>query len=267
MISLKDVTYSYGVGKPPVLENVSLEIPVGSFSSVIGPNGGGKSTLIKLILGLFKPQSGEILLFGREPEESRFRVGYAPQQARVDFHFPISVLDVVLVGRFGVPSSGSARFQFDKKNRDAALAALERMGIAQLSRKSFGDLSGGQRQRALIARALCGEPDLLVLDEPTNNMDPSSAERFYDLLEELNRTKSILIASHDLGVVSGLVDSVICVNREVRVHPTSELDGALIRDLYHSDVRLVRHDHRCSESGHLTHHCDHEEHCHCPESD
>ena len=267
MISLKNVTYSYGAGKPRVLENVSLEIPAGSFSSVIGPNGGGKSTLVKLILGLLKPDAGEVWLFGEEPEKSRYRVGYAPQQARVDFRFPISVLDVVLVGRFGAPSSGASHFRFNKSDRELALAALDRMGIAELSKKSFGDLSGGQRQRVLIARALCGDPDLLALDEPTNNMDPSSAEHFYDLLEDLNRRVSILIVSHDLGVVSGLVDSVICVNRDVRVHPTTELDGALIRDLYHSDVRLVRHDHRCSESGHSVHHCDHEAHCHCPESD
>lgn len=263
MIRLENVSYSYGVEQKPALENVTLTIPRGEFASIVGPNGGGKSTLIKLILGLIRPATGVVELFGESPEKSRYRVGYAPQQARVDFRFPINVLDVTLAGRFGAnPGSREGRsfFRFDRANKEKALAALEKMGVADLRKKSFGDLSGGQRQRVLIARALCSEPDLLVLDEPTNNIDPSSAEKFYSLLAELHKNASILFASHDLGVVSQLVDSVICVNRVVRVHPTSSFNGDLVRDLYHSDVRFVRHDHRCCESGHQ--HCgDDADHC------
>ena len=262
MIEIENATYSYGTDKQPALENANLTIPRGEFASIIGPNGGGKSTLIKLILGLLKPQSGRVLLFGSSPEKTRWRAGYAPQQARVDFRFPINVLDATLAGRFGAPRVGRFHrlFGFDREDKEKALAALEKMGVADLRNKSFGELSGGQRQRVLIARALCSEPDLLVLDEPTNNVDPSSAEKFYELLAELNKSASILMASHDLGVVSQLVDSVVCVNRTVRVHPTSELSGELVRELYHSDVKLVRHDHRCSESGHVEtstrFHCD-----------
>ena len=253
MIELNNVTYSYGVELQPALENVTLTIPRGEFASIVGPNGGGKSTLIRLILGLLKPQTGSVRLFGEAPEKSRYRVGYAPQQARVDFRFPINVLDVVLAGRFGTrhDKRGHTFFRFNRDNKERALAALEKMDVARLRRQSFGDLSGGQRQRVLIARALCCEPELLILDEPTNNVDPLSVRKFYELLEELHKSVTIRMASHDLGVVSKLVDSVVCVNRFVRVHPTEDFTGDLVRDLYHSDVRLVRHDHRCSESGHF----------------
>lgn len=268
MIRLKNVTYSYDADRKPALENVDLTIPRGDFASIVGPNGGGKTTLIRLILGLLKPQVGTVSLFGEAPEKARLRVGYTPQQARVDFKFPISVLDVVLAGRFGTrehsqPAAkkgferflATARerlfFRFNADDRQKALAALERMEVADLRDKAFGDLSGGQRQRVLIARALCSEPELLVLDEPTNNVDPSSAERFYETLADLNRETSILMVSHDLGVVSERVKSVVCVNRVVRLHPTSEFNGDLVRELYKSDVRFVRHDHRCSEAGHV----------------
>ena len=128
---------------------------------------------------------------------------------------------------------------------------MEQMGVAELASRTFGALSGGQRQRVLIARALCGRPKLLILDEPTNNVDPSSVEQFYHLLEELNRTVAILIVSHDLGVVSRCVRSVVCVNQRVVVHPTSEFDGRAIREIYGGDLKMIRHDHRCSEGGHL----------------
>lgn len=267
MIRLENVTYSYDADRKPALENVNLTIPRGEFASIVGPNGGGKTTLIRLILGLLKPQIGTVSLFGEDPEKARLRVGYTPQQARVDFKFPISVLDVVLAGRFGTrdASQASAKkdgarflasirdrlfFRFNADDRQKALAALERMEVADLRDKAFGDLSGGQRQRVLIARALCSEPELLVLDEPTNNVDPSSAEKFYETLADLNRNASILMVSHDLGVVSERVKSVVCVNRVVRLHPTSEFNGDLVRELYRSDVRCVRHDHQCSEAGH-----------------
>ncbi len=256
MIELKDVSYYYDMGKAPALEDVTITIPKGEFASIVGPNGGGKSTLIKLFLGLLEPTQGSVKLFGEAPRKTRYRVGYAPQQARVDFKFPINVMDVVLAGRFSASRGktqsvwGRVFGRFTKEDRARAIAALDKMGVAHLRGKSFGDLSGGQRQRVLIARALASEPELLVLDEPTNNVDPSSAEKFYSLLEDLHRDASILMASHDLGVVSQLVDSVVCVNRRVRIHPTSEFDGEMVRELYNSDVRLVRHDHCCSETGH-----------------
>ena len=137
-----------------------------------------------------------------------------------------------------------------KKDHEVALKALADVEMERFVDRPFSDLSGGQRQRVLIARALATEPDLLILDEPMNNVDRRVEERFLDLLRELNRKMTIVLVSHDIGFVSDIIESVICVNRRVVIHPTSELTGEVIQDIYSSSVRLVRHDHRCSEEGH-----------------
>ena len=253
IVNIHKVSFSY-TGSANALENVTLKIAPGEFASIVGPNGGGKTTLVRLMLGLLKPDTGSVELFGGSPERNRIYVGYTPQQLRVDRLFPITVGDVVLTGRLGVrreePLWKRFLFRYTKTDRAAAFEAMEKIAIADLARRTFGSLSGGQRQRVLIARALCGNPKMLILDEPTNNVDPSSVEQFYALLEELNRTVAILIVSHDLGVVSRFVESVICVNRRVIVHPTSEFDGTCVREIYGGDPKLIRHDHRCSEEGH-----------------
>lgn len=279
IIKIQSCDFSY-IPSDPVLEEVNLTVDPGEFASIIGPNGGGKTTLVRLILGLLTPKRGSVSLFGGPPAQNRLWVGYTPQQLQVDRLFPISVLDVVLTGCLGnsffdnedddeegkepskkanprSPRRGDWRetvrsllFRYRSGDRSAARRALEKMGLAPLEKKAFGDLSGGERQRVLIARAICAGPKLLILDEPTNNIDPEGSEILYRLLEELNKTTAVLIVSHDLGVVSRYVRSVICVNRRVVVHPTSMLDGRAIRELYGSDQRLVRHDHRCSELGH-----------------
>lgn len=279
IIRIENLWFSYD-GRSPVLENVHLSIPAGEFASIVGPNGGGKTTLIRLTLGLLAPSRGRVELFGGAPSRTRLRVGYTPQQIQADRLFPITALDVVLTGRLGAQKkrtpneltasaepgtespnkkpesvwrriSDALPFRFDGADREAAFGALEKMGLLPLAKKSFGELSGGERQRTLIARALCSEPELLILDEPTSNTDPSSTEILYRLLAELNRTVAVLIVSHDLGVVSQYVRSVICVNREVVVHPTSELTGQMVREIYGEEIRLVRHDHRCSGEGHI----------------
>lgn len=244
IIELNSVSFAYD--RKLVLENVDLVIPNGEFASIIGPNGGGKTTLVQLILGILSPQKGTVRLFGDHPERTRLQVGYMPQSLKMDMRFPISVWDVVLIGRI----SNSTFFRYRREDYEAAEFALEKMKLSDLKNHSFGDLSGGQRQRVLIARALCSNPKLLILDEPTNNIDPSNTEILYELLGELNKIVSIIIVSHDLGVVSRYVQSVICVNGRVLVHPTSDLNGNVIRDIYGSDIQLVRHDHRCSEYGH-----------------
>lgn len=255
VIDFQSVSFAYDKGN--VLNSVTFSVPPGDFASMVGPNGGGKTTLVKLILGLLKPQSGTVKLFGEPPHKTRIKVGYTPQFVHVDFSFPLSVMDVVMMGRIG---TGLSRFSFlpkhlyySKKDREAALEALETMQIADLRNSPFGDLSGGQRQRTLIARALCGEPELLLLDEPTNNIDPGSEGLLYDILGRLNEKLTIILVSHDIGFVSQFVKSVICVNRSVVVHPTSELDGKMINELYGSGVNMVRHDHRCAETGHCLH--------------
>ena len=244
VIDFHNVNFAYS--RDWVLENVSLSIPAGDFVAMVGPNGGGKTTMLKLMLGLLRPNHGTVTLLGRSPEHSRVAVGYTPQHLQVDMQFPISVLDVVLMGRM----KRGGYWWYSKADRFAARDALETMRLADKTNTPFRSLSGGQRQRVLIARAICGNPEILLLDEPTNNIDPSAEAIMYDILHELNKRLTIIIVSHDVGVVSKIVKSVVCVNREVVVHPTSEITGAVISELYGSEVRLIRHDHRCTDHGH-----------------
>ncbi|MCK5783851.1 MAG: ABC transporter ATP-binding protein [Desulfobacterales bacterium] len=243
-VVLKDVFFSYT--HDPILENVNLTIDHGDFASIVGPNGSGKSTLLKLLLGLLKPDTGEIRIFGKNPEKSRLRIGYMPQYAHLDTKFPVSVMDVVLMGRLGHSFGG----RYSEKDRRAAQIALDEIKLADQTKRFFSELSGGQRQRVLIARALCCEPELLLLDEPTTNIDPEVQEALFEILKKLNERMTILLVSHDLGFVSQVVKSVICVNRCVVVHPTSEINGEIIKDIYGGDMCMIRHDHRCSEGGH-----------------
>lgn len=231
----------------PVLEQVNLEIPEGELASIVGPNGGGKTTLLKLLLGLLQPLRGTIEIFGRPPAKACREIGYLPQHAHLDPLFPVSVLNVVLMGQLGRAGKGLFR-GYPKKAREIALQALDEVGLADCARKSLHHLSGGQRQRVLIARALATEPRLLLLDEPAANIDPRSEESLYETLARLNRRMTILLVSHDLAMVSQVVRSVVCVNRKVVMHPTSAINGTLIREIYGGDFHLVRHDCCCPET-------------------
>lgn len=243
-ILLKDVSFTYA--RQSVLETVNLTVRRGDFASIVGPNGGGKTTLLKLILGLIKPDSGEIRVFGTPPGKARLRVGYTPQFSNLDMEFPVTVMDIVLMGRLGHSLGG----WYSKRDRAVARASMEEVDLAGLSDCRFSELSGGQRQRVFIARALCCEPELLLLDEPTANIDPEVEAALFCILRELNRRMTILLVTHDLGFVSKVVKSVICVNRKVRVHPTTDINGVIIKEIYGGDLRMIRHDHRCSEGGH-----------------
>jgi zinc transport system ATP-binding protein len=244
-VVMKNVSFAYA--KEKVLENVDLTIEHLDFASIVGPNGGGKTTLLKLLLGLLKPTSGDIKIFGKPPKKSILRVGYMPQYSKLDMQFPVNVLDIVLMGRLGHSTGG----RYSKADRFAAESALEEVNMSDFVGYRFSELSGGQRQRILIARALCCEPELLLLDEPTSNIDPEVEEALSCILKELNRRMTILLVSHDMGFVSQIVKSVICVNRRAVIHPTSEIDGKLIMNIYgRRDLRMIRHDHRCSEMGH-----------------
>ncbi len=239
-IEVHNVTFGYDA--TPILSDVSLSIEDGDFASIVGPNGGGKTTLLKLMLGLLKPQRGTIRIFDEPPERARARIGYVPQYFQFDTSFPVKVLDVVLMGRLDRhPFLG----RYTKVDKGAADEALRSVGLHEQRNMPFSALSGGQRQRVLIARALATEPRLFLLDEPTANVDPAVQDELYALLAELNRRLTIVLVSHDLGVVSSLVKRVVCVNRTVWVHATSELTGERIADLYGHDVSAVRHDHKC----------------------
>ncbi|MBA7685857.1 High-affinity zinc uptake system ATP-binding protein ZnuC [subsurface metagenome] len=234
-VSFKDVTFAYDV--EPVLQNVYSDVCSGDYVSLVGPNGGGKTTLLRLILGLLKPAKGIVRVFGNSPERARMHIGYVPQCTNFDLKFPVSVIDVVLMGRLGRSWAGPYR----RDDRAAAYDALDRVNLLSLRRRSFAELSGGQRPRVLIARALASSPELLLLDEPTTNVDSLAQEKLYELLQELNEYLTIFIVSHDMGFVTESVNSVICVNRTVAMHPTSRLTGRVISELYGSDMVLVRH--------------------------
>jgi zinc transport system ATP-binding protein len=239
-VSMENVSFAYR--SIPVVEGVNVSIESGQSICIVGPNGGGKTTLVKLMLGLLHPDKGTVRVFGQSPEQARLHVGYMPQHTQHDLEFPISVMDVVLMGCLGKPGLGGLFGWHGAADRRVASEALERVGMADYRRRTFAALSGGQRQRVLIARALACQPRLLLLDEPTANVDTVIEGQLLEVLRQLERDMTIVMVSHDLGFVAGLVREVICVNRRVMVHPTSEITGGVIRELYERDMRLVHHD-------------------------
>ncbi|MEW5913013.1 MAG: ABC transporter ATP-binding protein [Thermodesulfobacteriota bacterium] len=247
LIELERVSFAYN-GRP-VLSEVSLEVLASQFLALVGPNGGGKTTLLKLILGLLTPQQGRVRVFGQPPAKARGRMGYLPQHTYLDPSFPVTVLEVVLMGRLG-PRAGLGLWP--RRDRQAALAALEQVQAAELAGRGFAELSGGQRQRVLIARALAAGPELLLLDEPTAGVDPRGEEDVLGLLAALQPRVTVLLVTHDLHFVSAYVNQVACVNRRVVLHPTQEVDDQLIADLYGRPMRMVRHD-RHLEGGECNH--------------
>lgn len=235
-IDIKGLSFSYD--GHPVLEDVNLSIPQGDFVSVVGPNGGGKTTLLKLIVGLLRASRGEVRVFGGPPEQARPRIGYMPQQSQLDPQFPATVMDVALMGRLG---HGRLFGPYSRKDKEIVGSALDQVGLSNLHKKPFSSISGGQRQRLFIARALACEPDLLLLDEPTANLDLAMEGDLYELLQALNQKLTVVMVSHDLGFVSRVVKSVICVKRKVLMHPTCEITGEIINEIYGTPMRMVRH--------------------------
>jgi zinc transport system ATP-binding protein len=237
VIELENVWFSYNGS--PVLEDVNIVVHEKDFLSIVGPNAGGKTTILKLILGLIKPSKGVVRVFGNSPVKARARIGYMPQHTSLDPMFPVSVLDVVLMGRLG----RSMYFGlYRKEDKEAAKEALKRVELYDVRDRPFAELSGGQSQRVLIARALVSGPDLLLLDEPTANVDIAVGTEFYDLLDQLNKNMTIVLVTHDLGFVSRYVKNVACVNRRVVSHPTCNISGEMINEIYGSDVHIIRHD-------------------------
>jgi zinc transport system ATP-binding protein len=246
VIDVQDVTFSYGIA--PVLERVSLQVNERELLGIVGPNAGGKSTLLKLILGLLQPQRGQIRVYGREAHEASRLLGYVPQHPSFTRDFPITVEQVVLLGRLGIPQPkgwlGALRSSaLARQDRQAARNALAEVEADDLSQRRIGSLSGGQLQRVLLARALACEPRALILDEPTANIDQRLESDIYDLLKRLNERMAILVISHDVGFVSGYVGRVACINRTLVCHRTDAIDGQIIQELYGTKVRMVAHQH------------------------
>lgn len=203
-IRFGDVSFSYGT--IPVLESASFHIHSGEFAALVGRNGAGKTTVLKLILGLLRPDGGRIEVLGKTPAAARPAVGYVPQAASFDSAFPISVSEVVRMGRL----KGASR-RYDSGDREKVAQALALADVADLAERPYSALSGGQRRRVLVARALAAEPELLILDEPTANMDTESEKRLFAALADLKGKTTILIVTHDSGFVSALTDAVYCV--------------------------------------------------------
>lgn len=235
VIRLENVCFSYN--RAPVLENVSFSVAEREFLAIIGPNGGGKSTLVKLILGLLSPDYGKVMVFGTSPEKVARRLGYVPQDVAINRAFPISVFDVVLMGR--LRHGGRARIS--GADRQAASSALETMGMKGYEKHRIDNLSGGQRERVFIARALTADPEILILDEPTASVDTRGKTELYSILRDLNRTKTIIIVSHDLMVMSSYVTAVACVNRRVHYHDEGEITQEMIDMGYQCPVELIAH--------------------------
>jgi zinc transport system ATP-binding protein len=218
VIELENVTFA--INGQTILSKVNMSILAGDFMAMIGPNGGGKTTLLKLILGLLKPADGSIRVLGRPAGNLSHCIGYVPQNTHINPEFPISALDVVLMGQL---QPGNRRLRHSKKDRVAAHEALNRMGMGAYCHRRIGQLSGGQRQRVFIARALACEPEILLLDEPTAHIDTKGQTELYEFLSELNRRMTIVVVSHDLLVLSSHIKSVACVNRRLHYHPQTDI--------------------------------------------
>jgi zinc transport system ATP-binding protein len=236
IVRLEDVWMYYdGI---PVLEAVNLSIRQDDFLGVIGPNGGGKTTLLKAILGLLKPNRGRVTVLGNQPERMRRFIGYLPQYSLFDHDFPISVYEVVLMGR-----SGQRRIfkQYTKEDEKLAAGVLKEVGMFSFRDRQIGKLSGGEQQRVFVARALVTQPKILLLDEPTASVDTQMRAGFYDLLERLKQRMAIVLVSHDIGAVSTHVDKIACLNRRLFYHGSKEISPEVLEAVYQCPVDLIAH--------------------------
>ena len=230
LINIKNLFFKYQ--KTEVLENVNLTIKDDDFLAIIGPNGGGKSTLLKLILGLLPLQSGTI-----EKNIENNQVGYVPQNTNLNIDFPITSLEVVLMGHI---SSKKRLFGYSKDEISCAIESLNQVGMKDFANKKIGDLSGGQRQRVFIARALCSNPKIMLLDEPTASIDVQGQQEIYELLRELNKTICIVVVSHDLSILLNYAKNVAHVNRGLVYHSLAEVQkNVTLADDHLCEVELL----------------------------
>ena len=238
IITLENVSFTYG--KIPVLDNVSLTVQRGEFMGVVGPNGGGKSTLLKIILGLLKPQQGRVSVLGKSPEKGRKAIGYVPQYTTFKREFPITVEETVLLGLLGKTKPW---FGYSAAELALAQQAMREAQIIDLQARQLGTLSGGQFQRVLIARSLVADPEIIILDEPTANIDLRVEENIFDLLKKLNERATIIVVSHDVGFISEYVNRVACLNKTLVCHETSAISGDMIEAIYGEPVHMIKHIH------------------------
>lgn len=247
VIRLENISHAYD--EKLVLDNVQLTIKRGDFMGLVGPNGGGKTTLINIILGLIKPTSGDVYLLDKPIEQFHDwnRIGFVSQKANTfNKGFPATVFEVVSMGL--TAKIGYLKFM-NKKHKQKVLDTIELVGMSEYAYRNIGDLSGGQQQRIFIARALVSDPSLLILDEPTVGIDYKNVERFYQLLDDLNTKQqlTLLLVTHDTGVMTKHATNVVCLNKNLHFHGKSEeyseLSAEALSEIYGHPVQLVVHDH------------------------
>lgn len=226
-IDVKNVAFSYD--REPILHDISFEVNAGDFLAFIGPNGGGKSTLMRLILGLLNPSSGQITCKEKA-------IGYVPQNTDINTAFPITAIDVILMG------NERSLFGYSEAAKQKALSVLEAVGLKEYASQRIGNLSGGQRQRVMIARALQSDPKILMLDEPTSNIDPQGQHEIYELLRELNEKMTILVVSHDISIVVQYAKKVAYINQNLTFHDISSMRRAFgeSTDNHFCEVELLK---------------------------
>ncbi len=258
LIDINNLTVGYE-NKPNVLKDVSLTICDDDFLGIIGPNGGGKTTLLKSILGLIKPQSGSITFYDHGQKTASLNIGYLPQINQIDKNFPISVSEVILSG---LTPSGQLFRKYDAKDKQKVRDVADRLGVEHLLTRSIGELSGGQLQRVLLGRAIIDSPKLIILDEPSTYVDKLFETNFYKLLGDINKDIAIMLVSHDVGTIISLVKNIACVNQGLHYHSGSNISQEWLTNAYEScpieilghgalpHRVLLQHDHSAAEPPH-----------------
>lgn len=236
LIELKNVTAGYG--NKTVLKDVSLTVYKDDFLGIIGPNGGGKTTLLKVILGLLSPVSGSIRFFRDGKSVSSLKIGYLPQLNNIDKKFPISVREVIASG---LAAEKPLFRSFNMKQQERVSEVIVQMGLEELSGRAIGELSGGQLQRVLLGRSIVSRPQLLILDEPNSYVDKRFESRFYQLLVEINKESAIILVSHDIGTVLTMVKNIACVNETLHYHPGADVSEEWLGEKYACPIELIGH--------------------------
>ncbi len=255
IININNLSFSYD--KDIILENINLTINEKDFLAIIGPNGGGKSTLLKLILGINKSKDDSIKIYDKKPIQNLQNIGYVPQNTNINTSFPIKVIEVVMMGHIRTKSEENKsnnifnkyfKIGYNQFEKSCALNSLKKVGMEEFANKKIGSLSGGQRQRVMIARALCSHPEVLILDEPTANIDVSGQKQIYELLKELNKSITILVVSHDISVILSYASKVAHINRTLTYHDITNHKQNLKNNNDHfCEVEMLQMlgDHKC----------------------
>ena len=236
LIEIREVIASYD--RKQVLNRISLNVWRNDFLGIIGPNGGGKTTLLKIILGLMKPVSGEISFFKDGKSVSSLKIGYLPQINPIDKRFPISVYEVILSGLAGEKPLFK---NFSTQQKKYVNELIIKMGLEKFSKHAIGELSGGQLQRALLARAIVSRPRLLILDEPNTYVDKKFELQFYELLGEISEKTAVILVSHDIGTLLPMVKNVACVNETLHYHPGTDVSDEWLSNTYACPIEIVGH--------------------------